>query len=394
MKVLVVLENHFIKDKNNIIWCDRVVDYNFLQRYLNVFDEVIVSGRCQRTTDIVKNKLLVSGENIEFVELPDFKGIKGLIINLLEIKKILRGVISQVDCIIYRAPTHLSLFTYKEVLKQKKPLALEFMMAADKMVEGNNLINKIIKMITQNMCMKVNGVAYVTEEILQKDYPCRAIKYGENKKYFTGSYSTIDLIDEDFFDQKWNCKKVPQKIQIIHTGYMDSYRKGQHTLIKAIKIVKEKGYNIKLTLIGDGQKRSEFENMVRELGIDEIVEFKGLIKNKKEVLEYLRKSHLLVFPTQSEGLPRTIIEAMAQGLPCLSSPVDGIPELLDEEFLIDYNDVEGYANKIIELINNWDKMVMISKENYIKSKKYNRNILNSKRCEFYKKLKGLSENDF
>ena len=83
----------------------------------------------------------VSGENIEFVELPDFKGIKGLIINLLEIKKILRGVISQVDCIIYRAPTHLSLFTYKEVLKQKKPLALEFMMAADKMVEGNNLIN-------------------------------------------------------------------------------------------------------------------------------------------------------------------------------------------------------------------------------------------------------------
>ena len=134
--------------------------------------------------------------------------------------------------------------------------------------------------------------------------------------------------------------------------------------------------------------------MVQELGIDDIVEFKGLIKNKKEILEYLRKSHLLVFPTQSEGLPRTIIEAMAQGLPCISSPVDGIPELLDDEYLIDYDDFNGYANKFIELINNWDKMITVSKQNYIKSKKYNKNNLNSKRCEFYKKLKGLCENDF
>ena len=83
MKILVVLENHFIKDKNNTIWCDRVVDYNFLQRYLNVFDEVIVSGRCQITSDVVENKLLVSGKNIEFIELPDFKVLSFIFMTFL-----------------------------------------------------------------------------------------------------------------------------------------------------------------------------------------------------------------------------------------------------------------------------------------------------------------------
>ena len=81
---------------------------------------------------------------------------------------------------------------------------------------------------------------------------------------------------------------------------------------------------------------------------------------------------------------------MAQGLPCISSPVDGIPELLDNEFLINYNDYVAYANKIIELINNWERMIKISSENYEKSKKYEKEILENKRKEFYKKIYLLS----
>lgn len=395
MKALIVLENHFYEDKQKNIWCDRIVDYNFLKRYLEVFDKVVVAGRCQKISSVGDKKLLVSGENVEFIHLPEFIGAKGLIKNLYNIKKILRNGIRSTDCTIYRAPTHISLFTYKEVLKQHKPLALEFMMAADKMVEGTNIIkiltNKLIKKRAQKMCKKANGVSYVTEKILQNDYPCKAILDGESNEFFTSSYSTIDLEEKDFYKQKWKIDEKIEVFKIIHTGYMDSYRKGQDVLIKAVKKVKESGYNVELILIGDGKKRKEFEKLTCELQIEDIVKFKGLIKDKKEIIKNLREAHILVFPTQSEGLPRTLIEAMAQGLPCISSPVDGIPELLDDEFLIDYTDYEAYANKIIELITNWEKMKKISLQNYEKSQKYKKEVLMNKRKEFYEKLKRMAE---
>lgn len=394
MKALIVLENHFYKDNNDNIWCDRIINYDFLKRYLNVFEKIVVAGRCKRTVENIENKLLVSGENVEFIELPEFVGTKGLIKNIKKIRKILRKAIEYTDCTIYRAPTHISLFTYKEVLKQHKPLALEFMMAADKMVEGTNIIkvltNKLIKIRAQKMCMKANGVSYVTEQILQNDYPCKAIIDGESNEFFTSSYSTINLEEKDFFKKNWEIDEKTETFKIIHTGYMDSYRKGQNVLIKAIKKVKETGYKVELILIGDGKKRKEFEKLACELQIEDIVKFKGLIKDKEEVIGNLRDAHILVFPTQSEGLPRTIIEAMAQGLPCISSPVDGIPELLDDEFLIDYTNYEAYANKIIELITNLEKMKKISLQNYGKSQKYKKEILENKRKEFYEKLKRMA----
>ena len=397
MKCLVVLENHFYLDSQKNIWCDRVVDYGYLKRYLSVFDSIVLTGRTQVVDKIDDEKLLVSGENVEFVPLPDFKGASGIIKNVFKLKKIIKNTIKECDCAIYRAPTHLSLFTYKEVLKNHKPLALEFMMAADKMFDGSGLLkrilNKLVDKSAKKMCMKANGVSYVTEHILQKEYPCKAIIDSSNKKYFTESYSSIDISEEMFYKQNWDENEKPKCFKIIHTGYMDSYRKGQDVLIKAIKKVIDKGYKIELTLIGDGDKRNEFEELVKKLKLEEIVLFKGLIKDKNVILDYLRKSHILVFPTQSEGLPRTIIEAMSQGLVCISSPVDGIPELLDEEFLIDYNDSEGYANKIIELINDWEKCCRESKKNYKKSLQYEKSFLDVKRKLFYENIMEASENE-
>ena len=390
MKALVVLENHFFLDSNCNVWCDRVVDYNYLKRYLNVFDSIVLIGRAQIVDSINDKKLQVSGENVEFVPLPDFKGAKGVVLNLFKIKRIVRKQLKSCDCAIYRAPTHLSLVTYKEVLKQKKPLLLEFMMAANKMFDGDGsikkVLNKIVNRKTKRMCMRANGVSYVTEYILQKEYPCMAIKYPNNKNYFTGSYSSIDLSDEMFYRQKWNKNNKPKFFNIIHTGYMDSYRKGQDVVINVLKILSDKGYDVRLTFVGDGEKRKEFEKLVCQYKLNDKVEFTGLVSDKSTVIKYLRRSHFMVFPTQSEGLPRTLIEAMAQGLVCLSSPVDGIPELLDDEFLIDYNDINGYANKLVELIENWDKCCIESEKNYTKSLKYSYKNLCVKRKNFYSKI--------
>ncbi len=390
MKCLIVLENHFYLDKNKNVWCDRVVDYNYLQRYLNIFDKILLTGRCEVIDYVIKDKLLVSGKNVEFVPMPNFIGVKGLIKNIFKIKKVVKDSIKKCDCAIFRVPTHLAIFTYKEVIRQKKPLAFEFMMAANKFFEGTSFINSILNIMidkkVKKMCLQADGVSYVTKSILQKSYPCKALLEPNNPNYFTASYSSIDLELTDYFQQHWAIKKEPKIFKLVHIGYMDSYRKGQDILIKVAKELQNRKYNFELTFVGDGNKKIEFMELTKKLGLEKNINFIGKVKDKKEILEIIRNSHIFVFPTKSEGLPRTLIEAMSQSLPCLASSVDGIPELLEKDFLIDYDDIEGYVKKIIELINNWKLCISVGKKNYQKALDYRKDKLDVKRNEFYKKI--------
>lgn len=396
MTALVLLEYHFYKCTDENIYCDRVIDYKYLERYLKVFDDIILIGRMSEFKGEYKDKLLVSGENVKFIGLPEFVGIKGIIKHYKEIIKIIKNVLPDISCCIMRAPNHLSLMTYRLFTKEKIPFALEFNIAADKFIENNSIIGKMINKAvvkeTKRMCLEANGVSYVTDHILQESYPCTAIIDKNNNNYFTASYSTIDLTEEMFCQQNWKKEEKPEKFIIVHTGYMDSNRKGQKVLIEALKNVMLQGYNnVEVYLVGDGAKRKEFENLVKDLSLENYVHFMGIIKKKDELMSLLKQCHMLVFPTQSEGLPRSIIEAMAVGLVCISSPVDGIPELLEPEFMIDYNNSIAYANKIIELINDWPKMIEVSENNYCKSLKYKKDNLENKRNEFYQKLKKISE---
>ncbi len=392
-RLLLILENHFCIDKNDVVWCERVVNYEYIKRYLTVFDEVVLMGRCKVLKENDSNDLLkVSGSNVTFVSLPEFKGIKGLVKNILTIRKKIKEELKNIDCVIYRVPTHIAIFSYDLVVKNKKTLGLEMMMAANKMIEGNGVINRFlnnwIDLKVKKMCKKANGVSYVTEKMLQMRYPCKAL-IDNNKDYFTENYSSIELNENDFKKQDWNKNKKPDVFKIVHTGYMDSYRKGQDTLIKAISKV-DKKYNVEVIFIGDGKKRKEFEELAEKLGIKNKVSFLGYINNKKKILNIIHNAHLFVFPTHSEGLPRTVIEAMSQGLPCISSPVDGIPELLEDRFLIEYHNVDGYSKKIEELLDDWEEMIEIGEKNFLISKRYSKELLQKKRTTFYRCLYNIS----
>lgn len=129
--------------------------------------------------------------------------------------------------------------------------------------------------------------------------------------------------------------------------------------------------------------------MSRELGIEEYVTFTGLLSSPQKVRDILIQADIFVFPTKAEGLPRALIEAMAVGLPCLSTPVNGIPELLNDKYLFDPLDVDGFVNKIIELINSPQILNEMSKENIEKAREYTLDKLKIRRTEFYMKLRKL-----
>ena len=394
MKALIVLGTHFYKDNAGFYYSDRIIDYNYLKRYLEVFEKITICGRVALLPKNDGNcKLLkVNGENVEFIDIPDFTGPKGLIKNYFNIRKIIKKNFDKFECVLMRIPELLPLSLFN-IFYKKKIIGVELVLSADKLIEKKGIIGKLLKnfakKMTKTICKKANGVAYVTEKVLQKEYPSYSILHGEDKKHFSTNYSSLDLHEDDYRKQNWSIYDEPKTFRIVHTGYMDTMRKGQDILIRAVDQVIKKGYNVELYLIGDGCLKEKFFSLTKELNIDKKVIFTGLITNRKELKKILYNSHLFVLPTVAEGLPRAIIEAMALGLPCISSPVDGIPELLSNEYLIEQSDVNGYANKIIELISDFPKMIEISNKNYEISQRYAYSILHNKRKDFYNRLKNV-----
>ena len=106
--------------------------------------------------------------------------------------------------------------------------------------------------------------------------------------------------------------------------------KGFHHLIRAIRILKNKGVEVTLDLVGDGPLTESLRLLVRDLGLAECVWFHGWLA-PDEIPSYMRKAAVLVHPSTELGdaVPTVLKESMALGTPVIASDVAGIPELLD-----------------------------------------------------------------
>lgn len=121
-----------------------------------------------------------------------------------------------------------------------------------------------------------------------------------------------------------------------------------------LKELTDKGYDVELQLIGDGVIRKDFERLSEDIGVSNKVSFLGWKTGYKEVQKILQESHLFVFPSLGEGLPRSVIEAMANGLITIASDVDGLKELLPKDLLVYEHTTEAFTKKISDIIANWE----------------------------------------
>ena len=130
---------------------------------------------------------------------------------------------------------------------------------------------------------------------------------------------------------------------------------------------------------------SKLTNLAQTLGVGDRIHFIGGV-NRTQLSEYLEKSDIYVMPTWAEGLPRVIIEAMAKGLPCITTPVSGNPELVEEHFLVPYYDTDTLADRIEELTKDVSLYEKTSRVNFERSKKYEASLLEARRDDFYHNL--------
>ena len=392
MRTLVACDAYIFVLPDGSHWTDTIYGYDFWLRYLHVFDEVKIVARTKHVSEKNEKWIAVDGKGVTFAEVPFYRGPVQLFRKYISIQKALKKVDEDCDVAILRMPSQTALMTWHH-LRKYIPTGGEIVYDPINDLEGSSspamkIINWIIVKNLKKFCLKANGVSYVTENAIQKHFPSEARLHGTTEKNFETYYSTITLHDEAFSGPR--SYVVGQKMTLaLSSVAMNSERKGERILIQVVKKCRDKGYDVEAVIIGDGDLRCKFEEYAESISISKYIRFTGLLPSSDAVRKELLKADMYIFPTQGEGLPRGILEAMAIGMPVLSTPVGGIPEVLDEDCLFDPKDVDGFTDKICHLIDNATELNRLSRNNYNKALHYKNSILQTKRDLFYRKLADL-----
>lgn len=382
MKVFVIDNVHLYKDIKGDYYSPSIYDDRFFDRFSDVFQEVYFCAKINYIPNIESTKFIkIQRKDIIIVELPWFRGLKGLLLNYLKVRSVIRRFMKKTDVCIFRSVQVESLIGYMN--RQKKPFIIE--LVNDPREYFNGIFRFVSLFYLKRMIKNAVGVSYITKNILQSKYPIR----GNNK--ITESYLTID-IDDNLLSKPRIYPDTIKEFKLIHiANNIESDSKGHSTVINAVNHVIKNGYKVSVRFIGEGSFVKYYSEMAESLNIKDYVHFIGRIHDKNKIYHELLSADLFIFPTHHEGLGRVNLEAQVCGLPCLASPVGGVVELYDMKYLINPYDYQSYGNKIIELINNPKELDRMSLENienvkqYLKSKNY------SKRHDFYIKFKSIVE---
>lgn len=129
--------------------------------------------------------------------------------------------------------------------------------------------------------------------------------------------------------------------------------KGQHILLDAVEQLLERGFDVRLRLVGDGPDGTSLRSRCLSGPLAGHVVFDGP-RNQDEVLELLRRANIFVLPSFAEGVPVALMEAMSMEIPCVSTRITGIPELIrdgQDGILVapsDFNELADALQRLLE----------------------------------------------
>lgn len=208
-------------------------------------------------------------------------------------------------------------------------------------------IGKLNRFCCKHFCRRVIAIS----DGVKRDI----ISYGVPEAKVRRIHNGINL---DNFQLK--CRTDNFEEQVLTVGNVARFmppKKGQDILIKAIGLLKKKGYMLNCKFAGGAVANGEhyFDDMrslAAEQGVSEQIEFLG---NVTDVPAFLKELDIFVMPSRYEGFGISVIEALATGIPCVTSNVYGLNEIVTERYCGEqfaFNDVSDLADKLEVVINN------------------------------------------
>ena len=355
---------------------------NIWERYLKVFDNVIVCTRCRPSpVENIKGIEKVTSDRVTFDKrIGMFLGPDAFFSK--HIRNILRENIKNCDGVVIRLDSFLGLIAVRECTKLKKKYIVECVGCAWDSFWNHGLSGKILApFLFAQMKLAIKHapyVVYVTKGFLQSRYPTN----GKNTNISNVALPNINesvLIDR-IKRIKSNIDNYKHLMTIANVGVR---YKGFQFVIQALGIIKKKTgkCNYIYNIVGEGDQ-TYLKKEAEKANVVENVVFHGPVQHE-QVFELLKNGvDIYIQPSLQEGLPRAMIEAMSCALPCIGSDVAGIPELAQPEYI--FRRSGNIPKQIAFLLESFteEKMKNAAYYNFENARNYASDLLSKRRTNF------------
>jgi glycosyltransferase involved in cell wall biosynthesis len=391
MQVLVVSdEGRFQEDRLGRVWTAYRLDHAFLERYLDVFDEVRIAARVIRVDDAPAGWKRVDGPRVSVHAFPDYAGVRGLVRALPAALRAASKAFTAADAVVLRGCDVLTQCVRIFLVPSCHPYGLEVTGDPQDVLAPGAIDHPlrvalrwwfccVLRHLTASAC----AVGYVGEYLIHR-YPPESSAY-------VASYPSMGLHDGALAATPRRRRPDGHPIRLAAVGNMTHSHKGHDILVKAVRCCLDAGQSITLTLVGQGEYRPKLELLVRKLSLEDRVTFAGELLGPAAVRGVLADTDLFVHPSRAEALGRAVLEAMGQGLPCIGSAVGGIPELLPPEDLVEPGNPTALSAKILEVLRDPERLDKMSARNLAKAGEYHERVLQERRRALYRRVRYCTE---
>lgn len=386
MKNVLFAHDGYVSVTENGIYSDTYND-KIVKRYSNIAENIVFMVRtCEyQDKEMVLNR--ISTKNFSVVGIKNFKSIRG-ILNYPKLLGKIKQEVLKADYIVARIPSDLGFLAAKYAKKYNKRYMVEVVGCPWDSLRNHSFIGKIVApsyYVKQKKAIQNAPYAiYVTNEFLQKRYPCSGIHIG---------CSDVEIKNEDEVITR-RMERIsnsePHNLCIGTIGALHMKYKGYDTVIKAICDLNSNGYSYKYLIAGNGNT-TWLKSVIHKYHAEDFVLIVPPMSHER-VFEWLDKLDIYIQPSKTEGMPRALIEAMSRGLPSFGTSVGGITELLEAKYLL--SNSKRNVKELCSILTSCGKEELKSQayRNYIKAQEYNKDVLESLRCEFYNEFCGRGEN--
>jgi glycosyltransferase involved in cell wall biosynthesis len=391
MRLVFPLDQRFVQTPDGKVWTETTFPYAYWGRYLEVFDSLVIVARADPVPEAPEQGQAVEGEGVVFRTVPYYLGPAEYTRRLLQVRRCVLGTQQPGDAVLFRMHSAIGSLLEARLARQGCPYGLEVATDPfDALAPGalehplRALCRPLLSRTLRRQCARAAAVSYVTRETLQGRYP-------PGPGAYTTHYSTLELPEEEFASAPREFCPNGHEVTLVTIGSMAQTHKGLDVLIEAVARCRARGQKLRLRVLGEGRYRASLEAQAREAGLEACVEFLGQVPAGRPVLEELDRADLFVLASRTEGLPRSMIEAMARGLPCVGTKVGGIPELLPAEDLVPVGDSAALAEKLGEVLGDAERRNRMAARSLETAQDYRPQVLRSRRRAFYQHLRELTE---
>ncbi len=238
-------------------------------------------------------------------------------------------------------------------------------------------------------------ISWMHSDVIIKDYSARYYKQMKKALAMFQTYIAVSDKVAQSYEERYDVKNVKvihniideeeilnkskislelpfnkEDLNFLSVGRLD-YSKNYDMLIRVSKKLLDEGYKFKVYIIGEGEERAKLEKSILDLDIqDKFI----LLGRKENPYPYMKAADVFLLSSRYEGLPTVIIESLILHVPCISTRVAGIEQILNESFgVVAENNEQDFYIKLKELLDDSFKIKEM-KKNLLDYKYDNNNI--------------------